>query len=327
LSFSANDDTDEDLHDEEDEIREEYADAEEEYADDSDSSKEPTLREPVLSFADDEPRFSSSEPRFSSTETHGDRTEPSFSLHADTDAAEPRFSALDDDEAPEPADDYRAVRSRYATPARDDDKRQVRRYLDDIEDEDALDELAPNTLDYLDDEPVHIAPPRAPRRFFTWLLFALGSLLLLGVLALQFITAHLDQLSQSARFALLRPYLCQVVTCPLPSQAPSTLVSEQLVVRAHPSARDSLEVTAVLHNKGAATQPLPGVEMIFRDRQDQIVASRVFTPQEYLPVELRTAAVLPSQSTVQMRLEMANPGPEALNYELVLHPLSATSKR
>jgi predicted Zn finger-like uncharacterized protein len=298
---------------EEDDVREEYAD-DEEYADE-DERNEPVLREPLLSFADEEPRGPA----------RNTKTEPDFSLYPDADDVEPTFSAIDDDE--EEADDYRAVRARYAAPMRDDDKRQVRRYVEDIEDEDALDELAPDTLDYLDDEPVHIAPERAPRRFWSSLLLSLGSLALLAVLALQYINTNLDTLSQSARFALLRPYVCQVLTCPPETQAPSTLVSEQLVVRPHPNAPDALEVSAVLRNSGAATQPLPGLELIFRDSQDKIVASRVFTPDEYLPPELHTAAGLPSQSTVQARMEMANPGPDALNYELILRPLQAPQRR
>jgi predicted Zn finger-like uncharacterized protein len=326
LSFAAVDeseeyeDEDEEIEDEEtdeeDEVHEEYADDEDEEYADEDDRNEPVLREPVLSFADDEPRFS----------TRAAKAEPDFSLYPDQDHAEPTFSAVDDDDDDE-GDDYRQVRSRYAAPSREDDKRQVRRYVEEIEDEEALDELSPNTLDYLDDEPVHIAPERRKRGFFGSLMLFVGSLILMGVAALQMVDANLDTISQSARFALLRPYVCQVLTCPPEQQAPSTLSYEQLVVRAHPKVRDALEVSAVLRNNGAATQALPGLEVTFRDGKNEIVGSRIFTPDEYLPAELRTAVTLPSQSTVQAHMEMADPGVDTLNYELALRPLSAPIKR
>lgn len=284
---------------------EEYADAIDEYAD------EPTLREPTLNL-DDEPSFSAARDE--------DRDDPLF---ADDDQLEPGFSATDDDDG----GDYRAVRARYVRQEQED-KRQVRRYVEELEDDEALDELDPRSLDYLDEEPLHIAPPPQPRRFWRNLLLGLGSIVLLGALVLQFIAANIEDFDDSARFALIKPFVCALIDCPEEVvQMPTTLITEQLVVRAHPTMRDALEVTAVLRNNGAATQPLPGLELIFRNAQEEIVASRVFTPEQYLPVELRTATTLPSQSSVQVKLELAHPGPDALNYELVFQPVSKSGRR
>ncbi|MDR0781853.1 MAG: DUF3426 domain-containing protein [Pseudomonadales bacterium] len=203
---------------------------------------------------------------------------------------------------------------------------------DDDDEEDAEDEPAASGHfdddfdDELADAPLHATPPQAPRHFLRALLYGLGSVILLGVLALQVIAANFDDLSQNAYFAPLRPTLCRVLIC-RPVAAPPTLIAELLVVRAHPSVRDALEVSATLRNKGAATQPLPGVELIFRDGQDRIMASRLFMPEDYLPPEERATTQLLSQNTVPVHLELANPGADALHYELALHPLPAAAAR
>jgi predicted Zn finger-like uncharacterized protein len=220
-----------------------------------------------------------------------------------------------------------------------------------IEDDAARDALAAAGVDDFDDEFATLAAEPAPGRFWNSLLYGLMSLLLLGALAVQLLVVNFDDLSHNAnpyflllrpylirphallgpfltRPFVLRPYLCQVLpSCAPEPEAPPRLISEQLVVQARPEAPATLDVSAMLRNNGAATQPLPSVELIFRNAQNQIVASRVFTPEEYLKPEQRNTVGVPSRSAVQVQLALVNPGPEALHYEIVLHPPPRSAKR
>jgi len=62
------------------------------------------------------------------------------------------------------------------------------------------------------------------------------------------------------------------------------------------------------------------VELAFSDLSNNLLANRLFKPEEYLPAELRQLSEMPAQSTVQVTLELQDPGKEAVNYTVKLHP-------
>jgi hypothetical protein len=93
-------------------------------------------------------------------------------------------------------------------------------------------------------------------------------------------------------------------------------VSEQLLVRSHPRYAQALEVNLVFRNDADAAQPFPAIELGFHDTGNRLVANRLFQPGEYLPAELRTSD-MPAHSSIQVTLEMVDPGSDAVNYTLV----------
>src|SRR5690606_20178034 len=94
------------------------------------------------------------------------------------------------------------------------------------------------------------------------------------------------------------------------------LVSERLLVRSHPRYAQALEVNLVFRNDASSSQPFPAIELGLRDTRNAPLANRVFQPAEYLPPELRTSE-MPAQSSLQVTLEMADPGSNAVNYTLI----------
>jgi len=241
-------------------------------------------------------------------------------LFADHDDDPPLFATHDDDPLLEQddADDYETVRTRYAAeePARGAAKARLRGYLEDLEDDDALEELGPDTLEYVDEEPLTIAPASAAGHLWRNLALGLGSLALLGLLGLQYVASHLDALNSSTRFALFRPTLCAVLTCPPPAPLPAQFATQQLVVRAHPSVRNALEVSFIFANESTRAQPFPTLALSFHDNQDHLVASRRFVPEEYLPPELNALGTMPPASSVQVQLEIVDPGNDATRYSI-----------
>lgn len=195
------------------------------------------------------------------------------------------------------------------------DKTELRRHLAQLEDDEALEPLADEDLDF-EYEPVML--DSAPRR--GWLAttaLLLANVLLITVLALQYADANIDTLSRSASFAPVKPYVCRVIDCPPPERSQlDRLVSEQLLVRSHPRYAQALEVNLVFRNDAAEAQPFPAIELGFHDTSSRLLANRLFQPAEYLPVELRTSD-MPARSSYQVLLEMADPGSEAVNYTLV----------
>ncbi|AFV00259.1 zinc-ribbon and DUF3426 domain-containing protein [Simiduia agarivorans] len=121
-----------------------------------------------------------------------------------------------------------------------------------------------------------------------------------------------------------RPYyqaFCPLLGCDLPPMSqPEKVLASNLVVRSHPRLKDALLIDAVLLNKAAFQQPFPRLQIQFSDLQGKPVASRRFTPREYLGGELAGQTIMPSNQPIHIELEILDPGPEAVNYSAHIVP-------
>lgn len=240
-------------------------------------------------------------------EDEADETEDEEALLA---TASEAFGIANRHERDDQDDDEYDARARIAA-----DKTELRRHLAQLEDDEALEPLDDEDLDF-DDDPVLL--DTAPRRSWpvTTALF-LANVLLAAVLALQYADTNIERLSRSASFVPFRPYVCRIVDCPPPERSQlDLLVSEQLLVRSHPQYAQALEVNLVFRNDAAEAQPFPAIELGFHDTSNRLLANRLFMPTEYLPNELKTSE-MPARSSLQVLIEMVDPGSEAVNYTLV----------
>lgn len=201
------------------------------------------------------------------------------------------------------------------------DKYELHAHLSDLTDDDALDPLDANArLDSLEDLPVTIDGSSDFRHRLTQAALLLASILLLLALPAPWLYTHKDDLSTHPRFSFMAPLVCKVLTCePVATGAVTSLYSQQLLVRSHPRFENALEVSFVFHNDSTLPQPFPNLELAFSDVDNKLLANRLFTPQEYLPPELRQLRDMPASSSVQVALEVADPGEEAVNYTVKLH--------
>jgi hypothetical protein len=87
-----------------------------------------------------------------------------------------------------------------------------------------------------------------------------------------------------------------------------------LVVRAHPDAENALLVDAIILNKAPFEQPFTDLVLAFTDLDEKPIASRRFTPKEYLGGELAGKEFMPRNQPIHLTLELVDPGSEAINY-------------
>jgi hypothetical protein len=128
---------------------------------------------------------------------------------------------------------------------------------------------------------------------------------------------QMEQLSQSAQFRPLYERACQWISCDLPVFIDNSAIrSDSLLVRSHPEISDALEVLVIFHNDAQFPQPFPLLQLGFTDLDNQVVATREFTADEYLDPALRDIQFMPVQSPIQITLEILNPGPNAINYKV-----------
>ncbi|HSG89690.1 MAG TPA: zinc-ribbon and DUF3426 domain-containing protein [Pseudomonadales bacterium] len=161
--------------------------------------------------------------------------------------------------------------------------------------------------------PLPVPPPA--RRWPWWLLSAAGVLLLMvQAVVWQFDALALDP-EQRPRLA----QLCAVVGCDLPVPTDRAAIrTQRLLVRSHPERADGLRVEVVLINGAPWPQPFPDMRLSFSTIEGAPLAARRFAPAEYLAGELAGRRQMPAGSPVQIALDLVDPGPQAVNYELEL---------
>ena len=82
-----------------------------------------------------------------------------------------------------------------------------------------------------------------------------------------------------------------------------------------------LLLDALITNYAQFVQPFPGLELRFSEMNGRVVASRMFLPKEYLPATSNGGVVMRSRESVQVHIELLDPGETAVNYHLYLHEL------
>lgn len=124
-------------------------------------------------------------------------------------------------------------------------------------------------------------------------------------------------------FSRVEPYrtfyalACPLFDCKVPSLVDSKqIVATNLIVHNNTNAKNSLIVDAIIINKAPFEQPFPDLILAFSTLDDTPVASRRFTPKEYLAGELAGIDHIPSKQPVHISLDIVDPGPEAVNYHM-----------
>ena len=206
-----------------------------------------------------------------------------------------------------------------------DDETWAESLLNDQEDDDVKEEqkkiLKPVSsapvFSYIEVDPLDLSlPNKASRRQF-WLL-ASGCTLLVLALFVQLAYFNFDQW---ARMNQYRPYYamaCEQLNCRLPSSYDvsqiRTTASPQ--VSSHPKFKDALSVDVLFMNHAAYEQAFPKLELTFTDKNDKVMAHRLFLPREYLAGEASGLTMMPTDTPIHIALEIQDPGPKANNYQV-----------
>ncbi len=166
-----------------------------------------------------------------------------------------------------------------------------------------------------------LTTPRARTRTLYW---ALGSTLLVLLLISQTLVFYGHETGRHAPF--LKPAIqlaCTTLPCRrLPPVDMQRLDLVETQVTPHPRYDRALRIKAVMVNRAEYTQPYPLLEVTLIDSQGQLLARRLYPPQEYLRKPEKIAAGLPPQIATSVQLDITSPGAQATGYEILLLPPS-----
>ena len=146
------------------------------------------------------------------------------------------------------------------------------------------------------------------------MLWIAGIVLMIIIGVVQFVYYQRYQLISSTQYQQQILNLCQILPCD--ESRFNNLSQIQLIERnvfTHPTRDNALMVTGSFINEASFEQPVPSLMISLSDIQGNLIANRLFTAQEYLTD--KSLQQLPPGKPVQFRLEIVDPGNEALTYE------------
>lgn len=150
----------------------------------------------------------------------------------------------------------------------------------------------------------------------------LPSLFLSLLLCGQYLFHNMDTLAKRSD---LRPWYekaCAILGCNLPAQSDiSRIRGTNLTLRSHPEASNALLVDTIITNHTNFDQPFPLLELTFSDLNGFPVASRRFTPDEYLSGALTKLTLMPSRLPLHINLSILDPGKAAVNYHVTFYEM------
>ena len=145
-----------------------------------------------------------------------------------------------------------------------------------------------------------------------WLI---GILLLTAAGIAQAIYYQRYQLVEDPRYQQQVMNLCRVLPCAETSFAsPEQLRLLERNVFTHPVASNALMVTGSFTNQAPFAQKLPDMLISLFDVRGKLIANRLFKPTEYL-LDDKNRDVIKPGAVLQFRLEIVDPGTDALTYE------------
>lgn len=158
---------------------------------------------------------------------------------------------------------------------------------------------------------------RSRTRPFFW---ALGCLLLLGLLAGQFTYYYRDELALNPTLHPLVAEFCRRLECEIrPPRDVRLIELTQTTIAPHPKYENALRIRATLVNRAPRGQPYPLMEVSLTDSAGQVVARRAFAPREYLgPARAASNSLLSPNVLVNTLLDVTAPNDSATGYEIRL---------
>lgn len=176
--------------------------------------------------------------------------------------------------------------------------------------------LASDELDAIANETLYLEwqPGQRSRHGLLWTLLSLLAAL---SLLTQYSFYNFDSLARQPHSRPWLEHACSLLNCRLPEQVDVSLIaSSNLIVRPHASFANALSVDAIIYNRASFSQPFPLLQLNFTDSAQQLVASRTFSPTEYLGGELAGRNSMPAQVPIRIALDVLIPDARASGYNL-----------
>lgn len=145
-----------------------------------------------------------------------------------------------------------------------------------------------------------------------FLLIGIAALALL--LLLQWLYSSRNWLARQPLTSTFTRQACEMLGCDV--RIPKDVRQIKLLSRnvySHPNTPDVLTISASIQNDAVFQQPYPLIEISFLSNENEIVALRRFTPEEY--IRDFNGELMPTGVPAELVLNIADPGEEAVRFQ------------
>jgi len=152
-----------------------------------------------------------------------------------------------------------------------------------------------------------------------WVISLSGAIILAGILYLRWLEHNVDKLPENLLVQHAYQMACGLLRCNFQTTV-SDVALLKLAVYSHPMQNDKLVAETVIVNGGHLPLPWPTLKIKFTDAQGALVSQRSFAPGDYTIEQGSQQKSLAPSQPAYIKLEIADPGPHAVNYLLdILH--------
>lgn len=146
--------------------------------------------------------------------------------------------------------------------------------------------------------------------------WSLASLLMLALLGAQYAYYERYDLAGNPTYRPWLEQMCRYLDCRLPARRDAAAFQlQERDVRYHPDYAGALLISGTFVNGADFAQPYPTVEVLLKDVNGEVVASRRFAPAEYLHNNQAPSALLEPGTEAHLLLEVSDPGNQAVSFE------------
>ena len=149
-------------------------------------------------------------------------------------------------------------------------------------------------------------------------LWTLACLLSLTILLLQLAWSERLQLIEHPHGVKLLNTLCQQLGCQVPQRRDTSKIEVlSRNITSHPETPNALTLQLTIISETDYNQPYPQLQVNLFDNNNSLIASRIFSPLEYLPEEWQqTSPLMPAKREIDINMTLVDPGEAVTGFKL-----------
>lgn len=150
-------------------------------------------------------------------------------------------------------------------------------------------------------------------RDLTW---SIAILILTASLFVEYAWFNRNELISHPQLRPVVTQLCDITNCDIMElRKPSEIEMTTRNIYTHPNVKNALMISGTLINHAEFEQPYPDILVDFSNVRGEVIASRTFTPGDYLQIKATSLRLLPPRVSIDFNMEIQDPGNKAMTYE------------
>ncbi|MDH5611658.1 MAG: DUF3426 domain-containing protein [Gammaproteobacteria bacterium] len=146
--------------------------------------------------------------------------------------------------------------------------------------------------------------------------WSLAILILTASLFAEYTWFNRNELIRKPQLRPLVTKFCVLANCDaMALREPGEIEMTTRNIYTHPNVKSALMISGTLVNHADFEQPYPNILIDFSDVRGEVIASRVFTPEDYLQIKTTSLRPLAPRIPINFNMEIQDPGKNASTYE------------